>query len=175
MPFQTAIPSKQGYGVVGEFAFDSPSRVQPSLIDPAATAANCEIGRVFTITKATGLYLPGGDLSLATIKFGGILGFPKENVLYGTANGGALSGSLLVKPGTIGSFIEMGMVIVKINGAANVGDIGVYTVADGTVGVVAPANVGAIPGTQRQIPNCEVYRTAAIGAGDHLVVFKLTN
>lgn len=172
--FQQTINSNMGVGIPGELAFDGPLRAQPGFIDPAATAANCVLGRYFTKNRDTGLYAPGGDTTAnADLMLGGIAGTPKELINYGTAAGGPLAPSLLVKPGSLATFFEMAMVFVQVAAPCQVGDKVIYAVATGIIATV-PAET-AVPAGSLAVPNAVVYRHATDLAGGDVICIKLTN
>lgn len=173
--FQQTVNRDIGAGIPGELAFDGPLRATPGFIDPAANAANCVLGRYFTKNRDTGLYGPGGDIGTnPDLILGGIAGTPKEMINYGTAAGGPLGPSLIVKPGSLATFFEMGMVWVLLAAPAQEGDIAVYTITTGVIATVPPEDIGTLPATQLQVPNAVVYRVAATAAGD-VACIKLTN
>lgn len=172
--FQQTVNKDIGVGIPGELAFDGPLRVTPGTIDPAATAANCVLGRYFTRNRDTGLYGPGGDTAgNVDLQFGGIAGNPKELINYGTAAGGPLAPSLLVKPGSLASFTEMGMVWVSVAAPAQISDKVIYTIATGVIATV-PAET-AVPALSLAVPNAVVYRIGTDLAGGDVICIKLTN
>lgn len=174
MLFQQTVNRDIGAGIPGELAFDGPLRATPGLIDPAAIAANCVLGRYFTKNRDTALYGPGGDTGTnPDLIFGGIAGTPKELINYGVG-GDPLAPSLLLKPGSLATFFEMGMVWVVLAAPAQEGDIAVYTIATGVISTVPPESIGALPSTQLRIPNAVVYRVGAAAAGD-VACIQLTN
>lgn len=173
--FQQTLNGNIAAGIPGELAFDGPLRASPGFIDGAANAANCFLGRFYTKNRDTGLYQPGGDMvANDDLLFGGIAGTPKEMIGYGTTAGGPLAPSLAVKPGSLATFFEMGMVNVAMAAPCQEGDIAVYTIATGVISTVPPESIGTLPATQQQIPNAVVYRVVASAAGD-VACIKLTN
>jgi hypothetical protein len=172
MTIPNTVRADQAFGIPGEFAFDSPSRVQPGTIDPAQSAAESVIGRYFSKHRVTGLYTSVGNaLTDAALIFGGILGFPKEQALYGDA----LAPSMLVPPGsTDAQFVEMGMVNAFVINACKEGDVVAAEV--GTGKLYAYVNAAAVPAvTHFLIPNAKVYRSENSVAGGAVVCVKLTN
>lgn len=170
MSFQQLVRPDQAWGIVGEIRRDGPTRANGYTIDPAATAANCVVGRVFTLDNTTNLVKPGGALS-DTVKFAGILANPKVYASVGGATG-PLSPTLNVLPGSDGEFVDMGFVAVLSTTVAADGNLLAY---DNTTGVIsAYANTGAIPGTSTAIPNGTVYATAQANVPG-LVMARLTN
>lgn len=172
--FQQTINSTIAAGIPGELAFDGPLRATPGFIDAAAVAANCVLGRYFTKNRVSGFYGPGGDTGTnVDLILGGIAGTPKEQIAYGTL-GAPLAPSLAVKPGSLVTFFEMGMVWVRLAAPCKQGDIAVYTIATGVISTVPPESIGTLPVTQLRVPNAVVYRVAADAAGD-VACIKLTN
>lgn len=126
MGFQSTIALNQGFGIVGEIVFEGPLRSTPGVLK--GTAANIAVGRAFTIDPADGQYQPG---VLGAGNFGGILANPKELQSIGTSAGGPLAPTLLVPAGTVGEFVNMGLLVVALLNAANIGDKVTYATADG--------------------------------------------
>lgn len=129
--FQTAIATNQGFGVVGELAFDGPTRAQPGVLK--GTAAYLVMGRYFTIDTSDGTFVPGG-----TGPQGGILFNPKSQVSWGTSAGGALAPTLILPAGTVGEFLTMGYPIVALAAAATIGDRVLYDTTTGVLSTVPP-------------------------------------
>lgn len=126
MGFQASVALDQGFGVVGEIVFEGPLRATPGVLK--GTAANIAVGRAFTIDPADGQYQPG---VLGAANFGGILANPKELQSIGTSANGPLAPTLLVPAGTVGEFVNMGLMVVALLNAANIGDKVTYATADG--------------------------------------------
>lgn len=126
MGFQASVALNQGFGVVGEIVFEGPLRATPGVLK--GTAANIAVGRAFTIDPADGQYQPG---VLGAANFGGILANPKELQSIGTSANGPLAPTLLVPAGTVGEFVNMGLMVVALLNAANIGDKVTYATADG--------------------------------------------
>lgn len=157
--FQTAVVSNIGLGLIGELAFEGPSRAQPATIDHD-TAADIVIGRWFTLA-ADGTARPGGAGAV-----GGVLANPKSYSSGGVA-GNALAPTLTLPTGTIGEFVYMGAIIVAAPAAVALGDAAKYDDVTGVIGVGAPG-VG-----ETAIPNSKFIRYANTAAG--LAVLELTN
>jgi len=160
MSFQSTVYLDQGFGVVGEIAFEGPKRATPGVIK-GATPANNVVGRAFTIDVSDGAYSPGG-----TGVFGGILSNPKALSSVGTSAGGPLAPTLTVPNGTVGEFLTMGEIIVALPAGANIGDAIYFVNADGTL-AAGTASTG-----QTQIANAKVVRFSNAAAG--LAVVSLT-
>lgn len=168
MGFQSSVALNQGFGVVGEIVFEGPLRSTPGVLK--GTAANIAVGRAFTIDPADGQYQPG---VLGAANFGGILANPKELQSIGTSANGPLAPTLLVPAGTVGEFVNMGLLVVALLNAANIGDKVTYATADGqlsalpqqvsmtgsitttvlTVTAVASGSAPLLPGTVISGPN----------------------
>lgn len=159
MGFQSAVALAQGFGLVGEPAFDGPTRAQPGVVK--GTAANIVVGRFFTQDLADQQFTPGG-----TNPLGGLLINPKALQSIGTTGGGPLAPTLTVPAGTVCEFATMGEFIVSLIGAANIGDGVFFVQADGTLGA------GTAGAGQTQIPNARVERYINAAAG--LAVISLT-
>lgn len=131
MSFQSAIQLNQGFGVVGESAFEGPRRAQPGVVK--GTQANIVIGRAFTIDNTDGQFQPGG-----TGVFGGILSNPKSLQSIGTTGGGPLAPTLVVPVGTVAEFTTMDELTVALLTAANPGDKVTFAQSDGQLSALAP-------------------------------------
>lgn len=129
--FQSALAVNQGFGVVGELAFDGPNRTQPGILK--GTAAYLVFGRYFTIDTSDGTFTPGG-----TGPQGGILVNPKSQVSWGTTVGGALAPTLTLLAGAVAEFLTMGYPIVSLPAAAQIGDRVLYSTTTGELSTVAP-------------------------------------
>lgn len=138
MGFQSTLNEDQGFGVIGEFAFDGPRRVQPITIDSEDEAASNVVGRAFFFATPSDPAGPAvaGSPNGETV-FAGILGMPKEYASRGTAAGGTLAATLTLANDEIGQFVQMGEIVVALPAAAAIGDLVTYDTADGTLGSVA--------------------------------------
>ena len=168
MTFQSSVALNQGFGVVGEIVFEGPLRSTPGVVK--GTAANIVVGRAFTIDPADGQYQPG---VLGVANFGGILANPKELQSIGPVGGSPLAPTLVIPAGTIGEFVNMGLLCVALLNAANIGDKVTYATADGqlsalpqqvnmtgsitttvlTIAAVATGSAPILPGTVLVGPN----------------------
>lgn len=168
MPFQTSVLDEIRSGLVGEIAFDGPTRAIAAVIDSGAGAENNVIGRVFTYADESVESVQAGGEG----EFAGIFVMPKTHVLRGTAAGGTLAESLLVPDGTPGEFLQMGEVYVSVaTDGATIGSVLKYNTTTGVIDHGAP---GA---GEAAIPNAVVSRHNAspTAAGAYLVVARLTN
>lgn len=168
MGFQTAVASDLKSGVIGEIAFDGPTRAVPAVLKSGAGAANNIIGRVFTYVDAANELVQAGGSGA----FAGIFILPKTHVLRGTAAGGTLADSLLVPDGEPGEFLQMGHVYVSLATTGAV--IGSPLKYNTTTGAIDFGTPGA---GEAAIPNAIVSRHNAspTAAGQFLAVAKLTN
>lgn len=173
MTLQSTVYSTLGHGVPGELAFDTPLRATPGTIDPAATAANCVMGRYFTKSRTTGLYRPGGDTATdTTLIFGGIAGSPKSAIAYGVGTD-PFAASLALAPGDTTDFFEMATPWIRVTAAALIGDIVAYDIVTGQLFTYAPG--ATIPAGRLAVPNAVVYRVGTSLSGGDVICVKLTN
>lgn len=122
MSFQNTVRADIRSGVIGEIAFDGPTRVVSAMLDSGAGAANNVIGRAFCYASAeNNTVSAGGDAGI----FAGILIQPKSHALRGTAAGGTLADSLTVPDGVAGEFMQMGEIFVGLSEP----DVGVATIS----------------------------------------------
>lgn len=173
MPFQSTVRTGQGFGVVGEVLNDGPLRAQPYQIDPAAVAADCVVGRMFSVNIATGRVVPGSAAAApvqGTNALVGILANPKVYAAAGTQAGGTLAPTLLLTPGTNGEFVTMGFIVLEVTGPAVVGDSLEYNL---TTGAIAPKRGAATAGSAL-IAGASVDRVIETGAVTTLIVARLT-
>jgi hypothetical protein len=169
MPFQTTVLADIKSGVIGELAFDGPTRVQTAMLDSGAGAANNVIGRVFTwIDKAANTVQAGGPAA----DFAGILVHPKGYSSLGTTAGGTLADTLILPDGVAVELLFMGEVYVSL--ATTGGTIGAALKYNTTTGVI---DFGAPGAGEAAIPNAVLSRHNAspTAAGQFLAVAKLTN
>lgn len=164
---QSTVNFAQGFGVIGEFADDSPRRVRPAVL-VSSDAANNVIGRVVTYTNlgsadgtAQAVVEAGG-----TGAFAGILINPKAYATSGTT-AGTLQPTLALPNNTTIEFASMGSLIVTLPAAADETSALYYVNATGVIGV------GTATTGQTQIPNVKVVRYENAAAG--LAVIQLTN
>lgn len=160
MAFPGSVAADLAFGIIGEQAFDGPTRTQPARINHG-TAADIVIGRWFTLA-ADGTARPGGAGAI-----GGVFMLPKTQSSLGTAGGGALAATLTVPTNTVGEFLYMGQIIVALGAAVAIGDAGKYNT---TTGVILSGAPGA---GEAAIPNSRFIRYANAAAG--LAVLELTN
>lgn len=142
MTFQSTVSLAQGFGVVGELAFDGPIRAHPYILNSDDAAYNV-FARAFTIVSQ-GVAKAGG-----TGVFAGLMVNPKEHASNGTAVGGSLAPTLTLRNAEIASMLTMGEVIVTLPAAANIGDLIAYDTTTGVLSAVAPgfSGTGAIATT----------------------------
>lgn len=138
MAFQSAVNTQIGFGVVGEFFDDSPSRSSPwNLV--SGDAANNVVGRAFTAVTANPADGSAAAVAAAggTGVFAGLLANPKVLASQGGA-GGTLSATLAVPNNTIAELVTMGRLIVAVPGACAIGDQLTFATATGILGTVKP-------------------------------------
>lgn len=169
MGFQTTVLADIGSGVIGEIAFDGPTRVVTAMLDSGVGAANNVIGRAFCYASVTNNTVSaGGDAG----NFAGIFIMPKTQALRGTAAGGTLADSLTVPDGVAGEFLQMGEIFVSLaSDGATVGSLVKY--AD-TTGIL---DHGTASTGETQVPNAVVTRVqpSPTASGAYLAVIRLTN
>lgn len=135
--FQQSVETSLGFGIVGELFLDGPVRCSPwTLIsDPHDNT----IGNAFTVVSE-GVAAVGGSGV-----FGGILVNPKEYARFGTV-GDPLGATLVLPENSIGQLLDMGQIIVDLNGVANIGDLVDYNT---TTGALSP-RLGTQPSSGAQ-------------------------
>jgi len=169
MGFQTTVISDNRSGLIGEIAFDGPTRVISGMLDSGAGAANNIVGRVFTwASRADGTFKAGG----AAADFAGILISPKTHTLRGTTAGGTLADSLLIPDGEQVELLSMGEVFVSL--ATTGGTIGAALKYNTTTGII---DFGAPGAGEAAVPNGALSRNNAspTATSSFLAVAKLTN
>lgn len=166
MPFQQALASNQGFGVVGELSHEGPLRAQPGVISSADATQNI-VGRAFTLTPGTGKFAAGG-----TGVFMGILCNPKAYVLFGTAAGGTLAPTLTLPNECVAEFMEMGHVVILVPAACAIGDEVCFVQATGALLTVAPGAAAGAGNTK--IANMVITRFLPNAVGAQLAVAKIT-
>lgn len=142
--FQQQISLQQGFGVPGELLTDSPHRAKTYILNSADADYNIVGATAFTL-DSEGKARAGGAISEGH-PFIGILANPKVYANSGTALGGALAPSLVLRNGEIGEFVTMGQLIVTLPGAAAIGDLVAYDNTTGALSTVAAffSGTGAI-------------------------------
>lgn len=168
--FQTAIAYQQGFGVIGERAYDTPYRVRPGLLNSADPTLNI-VGRATAILNgATGAFPVAGDNGInprtMTVgvgeagRFGGLIVDPKQYAGYGTLAGGSLAPTLVLPNGIIVSLATEGDWNVALPAASNPEDVVYYTILTGALVTAAPG--AAIPaGAAGPIGTVERFVNAA--------------
>jgi hypothetical protein len=169
MGFQTTVIGDIRSGVIGEIAFNGPTRAVSAMLDSGAGAANNVVGRAFCYASTeNNTVKAGGDAGI----FAGILIQPKSHALRGTAVGGTLADSLTVPDGVAVELLQMGEVFVSL--ATDGATIGSLVKYDDTTGVL---DHGAASTGETQVPNATVVRVepSPTAAGAYLAVIRLTN
>jgi hypothetical protein len=129
MPFQSTVALTQGFGVVGELAFDGPVRAQSYNLISDDAAYNV-FGRAFTVVSETQAKAGGTGV------FAGLMVNPKEHSSNGTVAGGALAPTLTLPNYDNASMLIMGEVVIAVPGACNIGDLVTYNTTTGVLGTV---------------------------------------
>jgi hypothetical protein len=168
MGFQTTVNADIRSGIVGEIAFDGPTRAVSAMLDSGAGAANNVIGRAFTYADAAANTVQAGGAGA----FAGILVLPKSHALLGTAAGGTLADSLTLPDGVAVELLQMGEVFVSL--ASDGATIGSGVFYDDTTGAL---DHGTASTGQTQVPNATIVRVepSPTAAGAYLAVLRLTN
>lgn len=160
MPFPTAVQAAQAYGIVGEFAYDSPRRAKPYILDSVDAAYNV-FGRAFTV-KSEGVAQAGG-----TGIFAGVLCNPKEHVGYGSG-GLPLGPSTAIPNGITAALCEMGELWIAVPGAAVIGDRVYYDNTTGILGTVGNfSGTGAIATTTLTVSAVDAG-SGVLGVGSNI-------
>lgn len=159
MTFQSTVNFNQALGVIGELAFEGPTRSAPFTLDSGDAADNV-VGRAFSI-KEEGFAEAGG-----AGPFAGILANPKAYALNGTAAGGSLAPSLTLRNGEVGEFVTMAEMFVALAAAAAIGDLVTYDTSDGVLGSIAP--VASFTGVIAVTTG--VLTVSALAAGGYIAV-----
>ena len=165
--FQSTVRRQQTTGFVGEIIEDGPTRAFPATL-VSTSEANNVFGRVFTHIASSDTNVAAGG---AVATFAGILTAPKQNVTAG-ASTGALDPTITLRNNEVGQILDMGIIIVNLASAANIGDSVYY---DPTVGNATAGAMSAVSGAPytAQVPNAKVVRRNTTAAG--LAFIQLTN
>lgn len=164
MAFQKNIQLEQGFGVAGSLATDSPSRIEPLVIN--SSGKKNVFGHAFTKNTATNEAQVGGAIS-ADRAFAGLLVSNKEAALQG-----GLNPSLTVADNSIGSFATMGDIVVQVSTQCKIGDYLVYDVDTGELSTVTDSSS---LGGKQLVPNARIYRYPVTNSSGGLTVVRLTN
>lgn len=139
--FQTTVNTWSAGGVVGELAFDGPTRAAPYNLFSSGTPNL--VGNAFTVTSG-GNPEPSGNSALAgtaavggTGVFAGILIAPKDYASYGTVNG-PLNPTMVLPDYSIGQLALMGEYFVNLPGPASIGDLVTYDPLTGNLNSITP-------------------------------------
>lgn len=135
--FQSTVSLQQGFGVPGEFFSDSPHRAQSYILN-SSSAANNIVGSTCCTLTSQGLVAAGG-----TGIFAGFLVDPKNYALVG-AGGIALAPTLVLPNYTQVQCLTEGSIVVKLPGAAAIGDIVIFDQTTGQISTITPTT--AVPG-----------------------------
>lgn len=140
MGFQSQIFTQQGFGVPGELLTDSPHRAKTYILNSADAAYNIVGATAFTL-DTEGKAQAGGAITEGQ-PFVGILANPKAYASAGTALGGALAPTLVLRNGEVGEFVSFGQLIVTLPDAAEIGDLVAYDNTTGALSTVPAFFVG---------------------------------
>jgi hypothetical protein len=135
MSFQSTVSLAQGFGVPGELFTDAPQQVQTFTIDSVSHPERNIIGATCCTITSQGFCQAGSG---GTLGFAGFLVDPKNIALYGTV-GAPLAPTLTVPNFSIVECLTMGVIIVTLPAAANIGDYVVYTNTTGAISTITPS------------------------------------
>lgn len=165
--FQKEVRRAQTTGYQGEIIEEAPTRAFGKVLNSQLPGNNI-FGRVMAIVAGEDLEVEAGGPGV----FAGILTAPKQNVTSGDPSGSALDPTLTLRNGEVGQILDMGIIIVNLQSAANIGDAVYYDPNP------ANATAGAISAVQdatytTAVPNAKVVRHNTTAAG--LAFIQLTN
>lgn len=140
MTFQSTVRQFQTTGIAGEVIREGPSRVSSWILNSAAGLGSTNLfGKVFTKVADHDVQAGGAGA------FIGIMVNPKEHALAAPG----LTPTDELADGVVAEMLDMGIVIVDLTEAGNVGDVLNWVEASGLIGVGAPgAGEQAIPGAK---------------------------
>lgn len=163
--FQTKIEQLQALGLVGEFAFDAPSRVQSGVLKSSVEQNNV-IGRAFSVVSGA-----NQNGSALTVQAGGNGAFAGLLVMPKSYAGATLAPTLTLANGQAVELALAGEVIIETTTDTKPGDIAFYDVANGALSF-APSGTPT-PSGKQLIPNATIhfYTTKA----SFVAVLKLNN
>lgn len=165
MAFQTTVSMEQGFGVPGDIHLESPSRVEPLIVN---SAGNSNVfGYAYTKSATTNTAQVGGAINASNV-FAGLLVNSKEAALHG-----GLAPSLAIPDGSIAGFATMGDVVVSVTTACNIGDRLCYNTTTGALSTIAAG--ASAPSGSAIVPNAVIYRYPVTSASGGLTVARLTN
>lgn len=164
MTFQKTIHTEQGFGVAGDIHLESPSRIEPLVVQSGGKAN--VYGYAYTKDTATNIAQIGGAVASGRV-FAGLLVNSKEGALHG-----GFEPSLTVADGSVASFATMGDVVIKVSTACKIGDFVVYDEATGELSTVADKSS---LGGKQLVPNAVIYRYPVTNSSGGLTVARLTN
>ena len=133
MSFQSSVFINMGFGVPGELFTDSPYTAQPFTINSASAAYNI-IGATCATITSQGFCQAGAG---GTLGFAGFLVNPLSQALFGTG-GQPLAPTLTINNFDIVPCLTMGVIIVQLPAAANIGDYVVFDNTTGAISTIAP-------------------------------------
>lgn len=138
MAFQSTVFVNMGFGVPGELFTDAPYQAQPFTIQSASAAYNI-IGATCCTITSQGFCQAG---AAGTLGFAGFLVNPLSQTLFGTG-GVPLAPTLTVNNFDVVECLTMGVIIVTLPAAANIGDSVIFDNTTGAIATIAP--LAALP------------------------------
>jgi len=159
MAFQSATYQTMGVGIQGEIYQSAPWSGQALTINSVSAAYNV-IGKTVATWQPTQgtLYVAAGQGSDASTKWAGFLASPKSLALYN----GDFTASMTVANSSQVVICSMGVMLVYLPAAANIGDKVCYNTTTGTITTIAP---GATLSAGTLFAQAEVINYSTAGAG----------
>lgn len=150
MAFQTTVNRQYATGIVGEIRNDGPVRALPARIVAGATGTVNRVGRVFSYNNTDITAQVAGMGEIAAVVGGtnvaGILAAPKSYASYGV-NSNYLAPTLDLAAGTLGEFLQMGIITVNVEAPAATANVSgaygaaVYYISDATTDKAAIGSI----------------------------------
>jgi hypothetical protein len=165
MSFQSTVSINMGFGVPGELFTDAPYIAQSYTIDSGSAAYNIIGATACTITSQ-GFCQAGSGGSYG---FAGILVDPKDIALFG-AGGIPLNPTLTVPNYTQVECLTMGIIVVTLPAACNIGDYVIYDNTTGALSTITP--VTPLP-SGKTFANAVVYEFTPGASGSQLAVIQV--
>jgi len=139
MGFQSTVSIPMAFGVPGQLYTDAPSQAQTFTIN-SGDAANNIIGSTCCTITSQGFCEAGAG---GTFGFAGFLVNPLSQALFGTG-GVPLAPTLTVNNFDIVECLTMGVIVVSLPAAANIGDYVVYDDTTGAISTITPSTPLAV-------------------------------
>jgi hypothetical protein len=164
MSFQSSVSIRQGFGVPGEIFQDAPWVVLSYTLESDGTP-NVIGSTAYTITS-DGVAEAGAG---GAFGFAGILSVPKSYALFGVGSA-PLAPTLVLPDSTQAELLTMGIMIVTLPAAANIGDYVLFDNVTGSLSTMAPSAVLPV-GTS--FANAVVSQYTQVNVGSGLAVIQV--